>query len=144
MVNHLIASVALIVLLGALTLRIGRDRRAHACVWCRAAMGAGLIPLGLQIAVLGLFGFGEMASGDLSGSGHLVPLAVSLLLGVLAWLRPIEGGLALLAVGATTHPLYNDATARWILASPPLISGALLLLAGVAVRGVGGRKRQAS
>ena len=144
MVNSLIASIVLIALVGAVTLRVGLDRRAHDSGWCPAAMGVGLIPLGIQIAVLGLFGFGEMASGDLSGSGHLISLAISLLLGVLAWLRPIEGGLALLAVGATTYPLYNDATARWILAAPQVISGAVLLLAGVAARAFPSRQGQAS
>ena len=144
MVNTLIASIVLIVLVGAVTLRVGLDRRAHDSGWCRASMGVGLIPLGVQIVVLGLFGFGEMASGDLSGSGHLISLTVSLLLGVLAWLRPIEGGLALLAVGAATYPLYYDATARWILAAPQLISGAILLLAGVAARALPSRQAQGS
>ncbi len=44
---------------------------------------AALILLGLATAVLLLFGIGEMAGGDWSGIGHLIPAA---LIGLLTWL----------------------------------------------------------
>jgi hypothetical protein len=48
----------------------------------------------LQVAIFLLFGVGEMAAA-ISGAGHLLQVAVAALLGILAWMRPLEGGVAL-------------------------------------------------
>ncbi len=85
-------NIVAIVVMGFLVWHRGRDQRAgsiKAAHWLRIA---GLIPLGLEVAILLFFGFGEMGSGDLSGVSHLLPAVPIVLLGILAWLRPLEGG----------------------------------------------------
>jgi hypothetical protein len=96
---------------------------------------AALVPLGLQVAILLLFGIGEMASGDLSGAGHLLQVAVVVLIGLLAWKRPLEGGIALLLTGAIALAQFRDATAAiLILAAPQIVSGALFLIGAFIAR----------
>ena len=129
-----------IVVVGFITLRFGGDRRLKGVRWVQGAMIVGLIPLGLQVLVLALFGFGEMASGDLSGAGHLVPLAATVLLAFLAWKRPIEGGVALVIVGFATAAEFYDATARMIMAVPQLLGGGLFLAAGLGAWAASRRK----
>ena len=94
-------------------------------------MIAGLVPLGLQVAILLLFGLGEMASGDLSGAGHLLPAAATGLLGLLAWRRPLEGGSALLGVGLVSAAGFSAPSALLIMAAPQVVSGALFLAGGL-------------
>ena len=94
MTNAILLSFISIATVGYVLLRLGRDRRVKGIGWVQGFMIIGLIPLGLQSLVLALFGFGEMASGDLSGVGHLFPLAATLMLALLSWKRPIEGGIA--------------------------------------------------
>jgi hypothetical protein len=98
-------------------------------------MIAGLILLGLQVGVFLLFGIGEMASGDLSGAGHLLPAVATVVLAVLAWRRPVEGGVALVLIGVLARVGVSDITALLILAAPPIVSGLLFLLAGWIARG---------
>jgi len=131
MKNGILLSIISIVVLVFVLLRFGGERRVKGIRWVRGLMIVALIPLGLQAIVLALFGFGEMASGDLSGAGHLVPLAATLSLAFLAWRRPIEGGVALLIVGLATVAEFYDATARTIMAAPQLLSGGLFLGAGL-------------
>ncbi len=96
---------------------------------------AALIPLGLQVAVLLLFGIGEMASGDISGAGHLLPAAAAVLLGVLSWQRPLEGGIALILVGVFAVPEFrNAAVALLIMAAPQFASGVLFLTGALTAR----------
>jgi len=131
----LLVNIVASAIVGFLVLRYGRDpragslRRAH---WLRIG---GLIPLGFQVAIFLLFGVGEMASGDLSGAGHLLQVAVVAPLGMLAWMRPFEGGIALLMVGiviAVTYLAYGLMfPAIAILAFPQLVSGVLFFIAGV-------------
>ena len=127
----ILLTIVSVVVVGFIVLRFGGDRRLKGIGWVEGLMIAGLIPLGLQVLVLALFGFGEMASGDLSGAGHLVPLAATVLLAFLAWKRPIEGGVALVMVGLATAAEFYDATARLIMAAPQLLGGGLFLVAGL-------------
>jgi hypothetical protein len=83
-----------------------------------------------------------MASGDLSGAGHLLQVAVTALLGILAWMRPLEGGAALFTVGfivgvVTSIPLPESTVispAIMIMAAPQIVSGALFFIAGMLAR----------
>jgi hypothetical protein len=143
-----LANIVAIVVVGLLVLRRGRDQRAGSirpAHWLRIA---GLIPLGLQVAIFLLFGIGEVASDDLSGAGHLVQVAVAGLLGTLAWMRPLEGGIALFVcgalsaasfiVGVVTSPRPTEPTvispALMIMAVPQLVSGVLFFIAGMLAR----------
>ena len=126
-------------------MRRGRDQRAgsiRSAHWLRIV---GLIPLGLQVAIFLLFGIGEMASGDLSGAGHLLQVAVTALLGILAWMRPLEGGAAIFGLAAlfivgfivavvTSIPLPESTAISpgiMIMAAPQIVSGALFFIAGM-------------
>jgi hypothetical protein len=131
MTSAILIPLVSIIVVGFVALRSGGDARLKGLRWVRGAMIAALIPLGLQVLVLAMFGFGEMASGDLSGAGHLLPLAATLLLAFLAWKRPIEGGVALVLVGLATVAQFHDATARMIMAIPQLLGGGLFLVAGL-------------
>jgi len=128
----IVIDIIAIVVVGSLALCLRPDRRGRGIGFIRWFKVGGLVPLGLQVCVLTLFGIGEMASGDQSGAGHLVTLAAGLLLALLAWLRPIEGGIGLLLVGAASATQVTDATARLILVDPQLVAGCIFLLAGVA------------
>ena len=140
-----LANIVAIAAVGFLVLRRGRDQRAgsiRSAHWLRIA---GLIPLGLQVAIFLLFGMGEMASGDLSGAGHLLQVAVTALLGILAWMRPLEGGAALFGGGAlfmvgfivsvVTSIALPESTvispAIMIMAAPQIVSGVLFFIAGM-------------
>ena len=126
----LVVDILAVLITGLVGLRFGRDRRGEGLGIVRGLKGAGLIPLGLQAGVLLLFGAGEMLSGDLSGAGHLIPLATTLLLASLAWVRPVEGGIALLVVGAAGTQEYRGGAASLIMVDPQLVSGCLFLVAG--------------
>ena len=137
-----LASIVVIAAVGFLVLRGGRDRRVgsvRSAHWLRIA---GLLPLGLQVAFFLLFGVGEMAGGDLSGAGHLLQVAVAVLLGILAWLKPLEGGAALFILGfvfsmVTAMSAPEDVAmspAILILAAPLIVSGVLFFIAGMLAR----------
>ena len=130
----LLANLLAIAVMGVLVLRRGRERRARRPRAPRWLTIAGLVPLGLQVAILLLFGVGEMASGDLSGAGHLLPAAAAALLGLLAWQRPLEGGGALLVVGLVTAAGFSETTPLLILAAPQIVSGGLFLAGGLLAR----------
>lgn len=141
-------NIVAIVIMGFLVWRRGRDQRVEsirAAHWLRIA---GFIPLGLEVAILLFFGFGEMGSGDLSGVSHLLPAVAIVLLGILAWLRPLEGGIALftggalfiiiflasLAASAPGPGITGISSAMMILAVPQLVSGVLFFIAGLLSR----------
>jgi hypothetical protein len=137
--NFFLANIVAIAAVGFLVLRRGRDARAGSirpAHWIRIA---GLTPLGLQIAIFLLFGVGEMAAGDLSGAGHLLQVAVTALLGILAWMRPLEGGVALFIVGMVTSIPFPESAVMssgiMIMAAPQVVSGALFFIAGMLARG---------
>lgn len=142
-----LANLVAIVVVGAFVWRRGRDRRIEGARLARRLRRAGLVPLGLQVAILLLFGIGEMAAGDTSGAGHLPEALVVVLLAAVAWLRPLEGGIALLASGIlfTISVLISVAppqaariiSALGILAAPQIISGALFSMAGLVARRAG-------
>jgi hypothetical protein len=126
----ILPSILAILIVAIIFLRWGADARAS-----RGWKIAALVPLGLQVAILLLFGIGEMASGDLSGAGHLLQVAVVVLIGLLAWKRPLEGGIALLLTGAIALAQFRDATAAiLILAAPQIVSGSLFLIGAFIAR----------
>ncbi len=136
-----ILNVALVLVLGFLVWRLGRDRRPEEIRMARWLRIAGLVALAVPAAILLIFGVGEMAGGDLSGAVHLVELAVTVLLGVLAWMRPLEGGAALAAAGGVFSVLLLReasggkggvmSSAILILALPQIVAGGLFFLAGL-------------
>ncbi len=126
-----------------IVLRRGRDERVAASRPARWLRMAGLLLLIGQVAVLALFGLGEIAAGDWSGAVHGLQLALTVGLAVVAFSRPLEGGLALLAaslaVAAALPGLRLTSPAALILAAPQGIAGLLLFLAGrLAGRPTGG------
>ena len=129
-----IIGVFAIVIVGFILLRKGRDQRVRNHLTARWLMVAGFILLGLQVGVFLLFGFGEMASGDFSGAGHLLPAVSTLLLALLAWRRPLEGGVALVLLGILSRVGVSGTPALLILVAPPLVSGLLFLFAGWVAR----------
>lgn len=125
----------------------GRDRWVEAVRPARWLRIAEVIPLGLQLAFYLVISIGETISGDLSSAGQLVLAAVILLLCILAWLRPLEGGAALIAITAsmivvaTTSVLEPSRPASSLLspminlvAAPQIISGVLFQSAGLLAR----------
>ena len=119
--------------------RVGSIRSAH---WLRIAA---FILLGLQVAIFLVFGIGEMASGGLGGVAHLLPAAAIVLLGILAWMRPLEGGVTLFTAAAiflvsllASIPGRGfDAVSPVIMitAVPQIVSGVLFFTAGMLARG---------
>ena len=138
------ANLVVIVVLGILVLLRGRDRRVGSVPSARWLRIAGLVPLCAQVAFYLLFGLGEMTSGDVSGAGHLLQVVAIVLIALLAWMRPLEGGVALFtaAVLYTIGMLASvpgrgfDAisSALTIVALPQIISGVLFFIAGMLAR----------
>ena len=143
-----LANIAAIVAIGLLVVLRGRDRHVgsiHSARWLRIA---GLIPLGLQVAILLLFGVGEMTGGDLSGAAHLAEVAAIALLAILAWMRPLEGGIALFVAGAVYAASFVIQVVRFmplprssilspamlIQGAPQMLSGVLFFIAGMLAR----------
>ena len=140
-----IANIVAVAVVGFLVLRWGHDQRVgniKAAHWLRIAS---LIPLGLQVLIYLVFGIGEMASGELGSAMHLLEVIVIALLGMLAWMRPLEGGIALFVCGAlfaigfivalvASGPLPEDAVigpSVIITAVPQIVSGVLFFFAGM-------------
>lgn len=140
----LLTNLVAIVVTGLFVWRYGREQRVENIRPARRLRRAGLVPLGLQIAVLLLFGIGEIAAGDAGGAGHLVEALVVALLTAVTWLRPLEGGIALLVSGilfaisvivsAAPPQVAMIISALGILAAPQIISGALFSIAGLVAR----------
>ena len=128
LVVYALVNIIAIVVVGVVAVLRGRDQRVGRIGWVRGLLIVGLIPLGLQAVIFLLLGAAEIASGDLSGAGHLVSLAATVLLAVLAWKRPIEGGIALLIVGIAISAQLSD----MIMAAPQIVSGGLFLVGGIA------------
>ena len=143
--NVFLASIVVLVALGLIVLLRGRDRRVGSNRLARWLRIAALIPLGLEAAVFVLFGVAEMVGGDLGGGGHLLQLVMLVLLAILAWMRPVEGGVGLavagmvsaaqLLAGARGSPEPTMVSpALMIVALPQIISGVLFFIAGVLAR----------
>ncbi len=145
-----IVNIVAVVILGFLLLRLGRERRsgnASAVLWLKIV---GLLLLGIQVVIYLIFGLGEMTSGDLTGAVHLVSLVVVVLLGIMAWLRPFEGGIVLFVFGFlsaasflitvfSSGPLPQSSllsSGIMITAVPQVISGILFFIAGLFTRRV--------
>ena len=58
-------NILAIVIMGFLVWRRGRDQRVGSIRTAHLLRIAGLVPLAAEVAILLLFGFGEMGSGDL-------------------------------------------------------------------------------
>lgn len=91
---------------------------------------AAMLLLSMQAGVMAMFGFGEILGGDPSGAGHLVTLAFVAAMALLAWRRPLEGGVALLVIAAANTVLFHAPVAFGIMVAPHGLAGAGLLLAG--------------
>jgi hypothetical protein len=140
-----LANIVAIAAVGFLVLRRGRDQRAGSTKSAHWLRIAGLIPLGLQVAIFSLFGIGEMAGGESGGAMHLLEAIVIALPGMLAWMRPLEGGIALFVCGAlstigfivalvASGPLPEGAVMSpsvIITAAPQIVSGVLFFIAGM-------------
>jgi hypothetical protein len=110
-------------------------------------MAVGLALLVVPAAFFCLFGVGEVASGDLSGLGHLLQAAPLVLLGLAALRWPTAAGAILLVVGLAIMAAYPAWTGgRFGLGTIaiaeaiftlPVVSGAMLVLAGRSARGQG-------
>ena len=133
--TSIFVNILAIAIVGFVLFRKGGDQRVWNQPTARRLMIAGLILLGMQVAIFLLFGLGEMASGDISGAGHLLPVVGTLALALLSWRRPIEGGAALFVVGVVANADVYDTTARLIMAAPQIVSGLLFLLAGWIAQG---------
>lgn len=83
-----------------------------------------------------------MVTGEIGGAAHLLPAAAIALLAILAWWRPLEGGIAMLAAAALVAiPFIRTAAATpdegilspglLIMVSPQLLAGALFLASGL-------------
>lgn len=87
---------------------------------------------GLNVAILLLFGIGEMVGGDFSGAGHLIPALFGIGLIILAWKRAWIGGSILVLLGVLNTLRYSRGfNPGWLLSSGVIINGVPLLLAGV-------------
>jgi hypothetical protein len=86
-----------------------------------------------------LFGVGEMASGDLSGVIHLIPVALVAGLMFLAWRRPGVGGAILVVLGILTSAYYygliqpEDRLGILLITGAPFVLFGLLFLAVAAL-----------
>jgi len=67
---------------------------------------AGMVFLAIPILILAGFAVGEMAGGDITGIQHVVQLTPLVLLGWLAWKRPLWGGTALIGLAVIFTGLY--------------------------------------
>jgi hypothetical protein len=139
-----LANLVVIAVMGFIVLRRGPDRRVGTVRSARWLRIAALVPLGFPVAINLIFGIGEVASGDPGGGGHLLQAAMTVLLGVLVWMRPLQGGVALIAAAtifaagmlATVPSREFNAisSALTIVALPQIISGVLFFIAGMLAR----------
>lgn len=105
---------------------------------------AGVAVLGLPFVLLLVFAVGEGIGSEAGWWGHLVQLALVLLLAGFAWLLPRIGGAALIVAGvalATTLLVRGDlagaAFAIALVCLPLVVSGACFVAAGRADSRVG-------
>jgi hypothetical protein len=142
-------NLAVVAGVGFLVWRLGRDRRVEGIPSARWLRIAALVFLAVPVAIELLFGVGEMLGGDLSGAVHLLGVAVTALLAILVWMRPLEGGVLLCAGAGTLTIILLTAVVRaggavvspaiWIQAAPQVISGVLFFIAGLLGQRAAGR-----
>lgn len=107
----------------------------------KALKKVAIVLLAIPFAILLLFTFGEVFSGEISGLQHLTQAIPLLLLAYIAYKKPFVGGIILLAIGLVLGTLYSlrapfalptilivEAT----LFLPLLISGVLFILSSKA------------
>jgi len=141
-----LVNILVILIVGFIFIRRGPDRRVGEIRSARWLRIAGMVPLAAVLLLYLFFGIGEMASGDLSGAAHLLPAAAIALLAFLVWKRPLEGGAALIAGAALYFLIFLISMGLslpesgvispsiMITALPQLLSGGLLLIAGMLAR----------
>jgi hypothetical protein len=105
---------------------------------------AALIFPGLTVAILLVFGLGEMIGGDWTGLGHLaqaIPIVLFLWLG---WRRPLWGGIFLLVLSVLAFQslFFVLSGPDWL--APFLIVIVPLFLSGVLMLGAFGLERKAA
>jgi hypothetical protein len=135
--------VLLVVVAAALILlRLGRDETVSGSRAARWLVLGALILMGLNVAFWLFMGVGEMISGDLSGVGHFVPAAILIALMLLAWRRPLEAGVMLVAVGTLSAIYFSTRLTEGlgfdfvtiVMVGMPLLFGVLLLAAKATAR----------
>ncbi len=140
-----ISSILAVIVLAVVVWRRGRDRRTWMVPAARGLQIAGLVVLSLVALIFLAFGVGEMSGGIAGGEGHLIELVPIVALLVLAWLRPLEGGLTLIACGVISalgfivgmlsaggSPQFSMISPALLITSlPQLISGILFFAAGL-------------
>lgn len=134
--------LAACIVMGIILIRRGRDQGAGSPRSAQLLRIAALLPFAVQIGILLVFGFGEIVGGDWSGAIHLLAAIAIATAGALAWMRPFEGGLVLLACGLLSAlgflvPAFASGSlpegarlspALLITAVPVIISGVLFFL----------------
>lgn len=96
----------------------------------------GISILGVPLAFLMLFLFGELFSGDVSGLGHIVQILPLVLLIFLSWTYPRLGGWFLVIGGITLGILYTKNNfplstilfVETLLFLPPVVAGTLFII----------------
>ncbi len=151
-----VTNILAVIVLGVIVWRRGRDRRPWMAPAGRSLLIAGLVVLGLVAAVYLVFGVGEMLGDVAGGAGHLIELlAVGALL-ILAWMRPLEGGIAIFACGVLSAlgfftamlsagpiPQFSMISPALMITSlPQVLSGGLLFAAGMLGRKTAGTPAQ--
>jgi len=134
--------LAVVVALAIVLLRRGRDEVVFHSRPARWLVRGALALIGLEAAFWLFMGVGEMASGDFSGVSHLAPAAILIALMLLAWRRPFEAGILLVAVSVVSALYFSRIMreglrfdlATLLVAGLPLICGVLLLAAKAAPR----------
>ncbi len=151
-----VTNILAVIALGVIVWKRGRDRRPGTVPLARGLQIAGLFVLSLVALVYVFFGVGEMMEGMEGGAGHLIELLAVVVLLALAWLRPLEGGIAFIACGvisalgffaamlaAGPAPRFSMISPALLITSlPQVISGALLFVAGMLGRKTSGMQAQ--
>ena len=128
MITFIIYFLAVAVL-GLIVLLRGRDEHVERNKTVRWLLIAGLIIMGLQAMFYLIFAIGEMAGGDMSGAGHLVPVLAIVLLGLLVWRQPLQGGGLILLAGSFILVFFGlDAL---IITWPMPVAGILLITGAI-------------
>ncbi len=123
--------------LGLIALRKGRDEYIGRNRLANWLVIAGLVTLSLKVAIHLILAMDDLTGGDLSGAGHLVPGAVTVMLALLALGRPLEGGVGLLLLGALNPIIYG--LEALLIIWPLSLSGLLFVISAVLAHNTNGR-----
>lgn len=98
-----------------------------------------LVLMALAAAFFTFMGVGEMLGGDLSGMGHLPPVALIILLMWFGWKKPLAAGITMFLLGVSIgiyffniiNPAEYKMTATFIMSGPFILPGLLFLAAAL-------------